>query len=483
MADDVVTDPVPETAPALEGLVSQDRLPQEVVISDAGPCLKHIKVTIDRSVINARFDEKYRDMMLQTPAQVPGFRPGKAPRRIVEKKFHKEIAAEVRNEILMASLEQLAEDNAISPLSPPKLDPATIVIPEEGPLVYEFDIEVRPEFDLPDYRGLKLRRPTRTFTDADRLKEQRRILEPLGQIVPKDGPVNLNDQITVDLALSYDGKSLGNYQEIVLKVEKRLVLADGVANDFGKAMVGAVPGDTRKVAIVLSQEIANPVFRGATIEGEFTIKDVKTTRYPELTPDVLAHFGLRTPEQFQELIDIRLNRYLEYYQRKSARSQIMEQLVGDAKWDIPHDMLRRQAQGVLNRRILEMRSAGISDDQIKARLRVMEQDAIQSTVKSLKEHFVLQKIAELEKIEIEDEAIDEEIEAIAEQTGESPRKVRARMEKEDLMEALATEILERKALDIVLNSAIYEEYPLGDDLESDEDTAMVSTQALPGNAE
>ena len=86
----------------------------------------------------------------------------------------------------MASLEQLAEEHEISPLSPPDLDPTQIEIPEEGPFVYEFDIEVRPEFDLPDYKGLKLRRPVHTFTDADVDDEKRRLLEPYGQLVPKE---------------------------------------------------------------------------------------------------------------------------------------------------------------------------------------------------------------------------------------------------------------------------------------------------------
>ena len=85
---------------------------------------------------------------------------------------------------------------------------------------------------------------------------------------------------------------------------------------------------------------------------------------------------------------------------------------------------------------------------------------LKSTAAALKEHFVLQKIAEVEKIEIEDDDIDAEIERIADQTGESSRKVRARLEKEDLIEALAADLLERKALDLILRSATYEDYEL-----------------------
>ena len=89
-----------------------------------------------------------------------------------------------------------------------------------------------------------------------------------------------------------------------------------------------------------------------------------------------------------------------------------------------------------------------------------EQDVLQSTALALKEHFVLQKIAEVEKIDVDDDDINDEIERIADQNDESPRRVRARLEKEDLLETLAAEIIERKALDLILDSAEYEDVPL-----------------------
>src|ERR1043165_9442509 len=123
-------------------------------------------------------------------------------------------------------------------------------------------------------------------------------------------------------------------------------------------------------------------------------------------------------------------------------------------------MLRRQARKTLARRGMEMKNAGMSEAQIQGRRRVLEQDVLRSTAAALKEHFVLQKIAEVEKLEIEDDDLDAEIERIADQTGESPRKVKARFEKEDLMEALATDLLERKALDLILAAATFEAYEL-----------------------
>jgi trigger factor len=118
---------------------------------------------------------------------------------------------------------------------------------------------------------------------------------------------------------------------------------------------------------------------------------------------------------------------------------------------------------------MEMRSSGMNDEEIAGRRRLLEQDAVRSTAAALKEHFVLQKIAEQEKLEIEDADIDAEIDAIADRTNDSPRKVKARLEREDLIEALATELLERRALELVLQSATYDDYTFNPMKEMDEE--------------
>jgi trigger factor len=454
------------------------KLPQTVEIRDIGPCKKHVKVTVDRAAIETRFDERISELVFSDTSTLNGFRPGKAPRKIIEKRYKKEVYVELKTEVLMASLEQLAEEQQISPLSPPELDPKAINIPETGPFIYEFDIEVRPEFDIPPYKGLKIRRPTHTVTDADVQKEIKAFLEPHGQIIPKESAdgspvtVALDDTITVDLTIRFGDKILNTVKESRIKVEKNLALADGIASDFGARLSGATVGDTRTVDIILTQQIANPALRGKTVQADFKVLDIKTTQMVELTPSLLGFYGVRTREQFEELMRIRLERKLDYSQRQAARSQILAQLAGDAKWDLPQDLLQRQARKTLQRRVMEMKNAGMTDDQINGRARIMQNDAILSTADALKEHFVLQKIAEMEKLEIEDQDIDDEIEEIAERSNETPRKVRARLEKEDLIEAVATELLERKALNLVMINATYEDYEIDP---GDHDDAAVST--------
>jgi trigger factor len=453
------------------------KLNQTVEIHDVGPCKKHIKVTVDRSAIDGLMDAKYSELVVDTP--VSGFRPGKAPRRIIERRFAKDVKEQVRGEVLLQSLEQLAEEHDLSPLSPPAIDPAKLQIPDQGPFVFEFEVEVRPQFELPNYKGLRLRRPVHTFTEEEVHREQRRLLAPYGQIVPKpEGNAQDGDILVVDMVTRFGDRVISQLKEFQIRVDSRLAFKDGVAERFGEQVQGTNPGDSRVIDIKLSDGVAEPGLRGQTVQATLDIKDVKTIRLPELTPEFLRRFGVQTPEQLREALHVALQRRLEYLQRQAAREQVLAHIASAADWELPADLLRRQARKAMSRRIMEMRASGMPEDEIRARQRGLQQDILRSTELALKEHFVLQKLAEVEKLEVKDEDIDDEIERIAIQNDDSPRRVRARLEKDDLMEALAIELLERKALDLVLQHADYEDVPVGQQVPSAGTT--VEEQAVPG---
>jgi trigger factor len=201
-------------------------------------------------------------------------------------------------------------------------------------------------------------------------------------------------------------------------------------------------------------------------------------RLPEINEELLEEFGARSEEQLREMVRVVLERRLEYQQRQSARQQVISLVADSALAELPQDLLMRQARRAMQRKAIELQSAGMTETEINNRLRMMQQDIVRSTTMALKEHFVLQKIAEDEKLEVDDDDVDAEIERIAARSDESPRKVRARLEREDMLESLATELLESKALDLILDNAEFEEVPLAPS--ADEPTTTVEAQAVPG---
>jgi trigger factor len=472
----------PAGATATEAPPEQEapvKLTQNVEIQDTGPCKKHVKVTIDRKDIDARMGDHFSKLVKD--ANVTGFRPGKAPRKLIEKRFHTEVADQVKSEVLLASLEQLGEDHDIAPLSPPQLDPGSIEIPREGPLVYEFDVEVRPQFDLPAYRGLKLKRPVKTYSDADVAEARRRFLRQYGQVAPKDdGKAELGDILVADMTVKHGENVIGSLKETQITVERTLAFKDGMIRRFADQVKGVKSGDTRTLDVELSSAAAGGL-AGQTVKATLEVKDVKTVRLPELTPKFVEEaFGLANAEQLDEMIKAALERNLEHEQRRQARLQVLGHINAASTWELPRDLLERQYHRARARRIMEMRGDGMPDEEIAKQIRLMEQDIHSSTALALKEHFVLQKIAEVEKIEIDEKDIDDEIERIADQSGESPRRVRARLEKEDMMEALMAEMVERKALDLILDAAEWEDVPVDPQGEAEAQLATVDAQAVPG---
>lgn len=451
------------------------KLNLDVTIDTVGPCKKHIEVTIPREDIEVQYSEAFDELVEN--ATVPGFRPGHAPRKLIERRFRKEVADQVKGSLIMASLEQISEENDLSVISEPDLDPTAIELPNEGPMVYEFDVEVRPEFDLPDYKGLTVKRPVRDLGDEDVEKHMSRFLAQFGKLVPKDGPADPEDHIAVDLSFYHDDKLINEAKEQVLQLRPTLRFLDGTIEGFDKLMQGAVAGESRETTLTISPLAASPL-RGSDVRAVFNVKEIKRMELPKLTGEFLDNLGFDAEEDLRDAVRSSLEQRLEYEQRRSARQQVLELIAGSADWELPEDLLRRQANSTLRRQMLEMRRSGYTDQEIRAREAQLQQNSLASTSQSLKELFVLERIAEEEEIEVEPKDIDAEITALASRTSESVRRIRSRLTKENMMDGLATQILERKALDRVLEYATFEDVPY----EEEEDAGQVEAldQAAAG---
>jgi trigger factor len=434
------------------------RLDLNVAIQDAGPCLKKIKITISQEDIESHFNEQYTELVHN--AEVPGFRPGHAPRKLIEKKYRKEVADQVKRKLLMESLEQVGEEHKIEAIGEPKFDISAIEVPESGPMVYEFEVEVSPEFALPNYKGLKISRPTKEFGEADVNRQLKKFLEGYAQLVPKSGPAARDDFAIVDVVFRDGGEEISKASELSLRIQPVLRFRDGTVNNFEKSMVGASAGDVRTVDVVISNEAPNAALRGRTIKAEFTVKDVKRLRLPELDKEFLERVGYTTEEQLRDALHSVLRRRLEYEQRRVARQQLLDQLTSAVQIELPKSLVQRQVQSTLRRKVMELRESGLGEDEIRRRFVELQQNSLTATTQSLREHFVLAKIAEAEELEVTPADVDNQIEVMALQSDESPRRVRARLEKEGLLETLEIQILEQLAVDRALEFAEWENVPL-----------------------
>ena len=276
-----------------EASKAKRKLELDVQIQDVGPCKKHLKVTVPRPEIERQFEESLGNF--QRDAQVPGFRTGRAPRQLVVKRFRKQVADQVKSSLLMASLEQIDEDYQLNPIVQPKLDVGAITLPDDGPMTFEMDVEVRPEFAVAEYKGLKVKRPIKAIRDQDVEARLGRFLERYAQIVPKlEGAARIGDYLTADLTfLKPDGSVLNEVKEIQFRLQPELRFQDGHIPGIGAALEGIKPGEAREIEAKLGSAVADPDLRGKSVNVKIAVNDLKQVRLPEINPEFLKLDRLR----------------------------------------------------------------------------------------------------------------------------------------------------------------------------------------------
>ena len=454
------------------------KLDLDVKIDNKSACERHVTVTIPRADVERYIGNAFNDLMPK--ASVPGFRAGRAPRKLVEVKFRKEITDQIKGSLLVDSMSQLSDDHKLTPISEPDFDPTSIVVPDEGPMTFEFDIEVRPEFDLPKWKGLSIDRPKREFTDADIDNELQKLLARHGKLVPHDGAAKVGDYITASVEFKEGDEVVSKLDEQSIRIRPVLSFRDGKVEGFDKVMKGGKAGDTRTGDAKLSEDAPNEAVRGKTLKAEFKVHDVKTLELPEMTPAFLDELGgFENEVALRAAVRSSLERRLSYEQQQRARQQVLASLTVAANWDLPPGLLKRQADRELQRSVLELRRSGFGEEDIRAHINEIMQNSQASTARSLKEHFILERIAEELKIEDTPEDYETEIELIAAQSGESVRRVRAHLEKRGLMDTLRNQIIERKVIEMILADAKFKDVAY--ELEAPE--AEASDEAAGGEGE
>ncbi|QDT55247.1 Trigger factor [Caulifigura coniformis] len=445
-------------AEAVAPAPGEAKLKLDVEVSPVGPCKKHVRVKIAR----ASLDEVEGSVIdrFAGEAQVPGFRVGHVPLALVKKRFKKELNEQIKQRVLMQSLEQLADEKDLDPINEPKLDLDAIDIPDDGDFEYEFDVEVRPEFDLPKYKGLKIERPVREISEQDIDDHLSRYLEQYGQLTPIEEPARDGDFLTVNIEFAKDGEVVKSLQETSLRVRPTLRFADGEITGFDKLMTGVKAGDVKEATVTVSLEAPTIELRGEKVTAKFEVLDVKRLDTPELNEEFLTRLNVTSEESLRKLIRGNLERQVTYTQRQQTRSQVLGQITESAKWDLPEELVSKQVNNALRREILEMQQAGFTSDEILTRQNELRQKSLTMTRRNLKEHFVLDRIAEEEKLEVTGQEINDEILLMALQSGENPRRVRSRLQKSGVIENLEAQIRERKAVDVILESATFKDVPM-----------------------
>lgn len=450
------TDTTPEQTqetPAVEPLQL------DMTVEETSSCIRQVVVTIPQSEV-ARYMKKQYDEIVPE-AQLPGFRSGRAPRALVEKQFKDRVVEQVKQALLMDSLSQVTDTDKFNAIGEPEFDFNSIKVPDEGDFKYQFTIEVRPDFETPNWKAIDLNKPVENIDDKQIDDALARVLFKFSEFEATEKPAELGDKLLITATFSTeDGKPLGKLEEERVTLASTLSFADATCPDFGEKLVGAKEDDRRTVTIKFAESIEGEM-AGQTAQAEIEVIEVFKSEPPEMTPEFLEELGdFETEEELRNFVRESLEKQADYRTGQVVRKRVTELLTDSVTFELPPNLVRRQTMREIDRKVMELRSNGFDDDMIRSFVNAARQNAQQSTEAALREHFILEQIAEDEGIDATEEEYEKEIEQIAQQSDMPVRRVRARMEKNGQMDALRNQIVEKKVIDRIVEEANVTEQPV-----------------------
>ena len=406
-----------------------------------------LSVEVDEVEFDKALDAAFRRIAKEV--RIPGFRPGKAPRKILEARVGPEAA---RQEALRESLPEYyakaVGEHDVDVIAPPEID---ITAGEaDGPVVFDAVVEVRPRITVPGYGGLRVEVPSPHADEAAVDAQIERLRAQSGELVAVERPAQDGDHVTIDVAGSVDGEPVEGLTADDYLYE---LGSDGVVPELDEHLRGASPGDV----LVFDAEHPDPE-EEATIAFRVLVKDVKEQVLPEVDDEWANEASeFETVDALRADLTTRLAAIKQVQTRMALRDGVIASLVALIEDDVPEPLVEAEVerraddlqhrlshQGASIQQYLE--ATGTTGEALIGQLR-------EQAVEAVKADLGLRAVAEAEQLEASDEEVDAEIAQIAERVGQPVATVRDQLERAEQLSAVRSDLRRRKALEWLVEHA------------------------------
>lgn len=428
-----------------------------VQVEDAGPGAKKVSVEIPRQRIDDEIKKQFGDLRKQ--AALPGFRVGRAPQRLIEKRFATDVKSDVRRSLISESYEQAIKKNELQVLGEPEFDEIDKVqIPDDGgPLKYTFQVEVQPEFTVPDLTQIQVKKPRIEIKDENIDQAMTNLREQQGALVPvEDRGVEEKDYLTADVHVKLDGKEVAKQDDAQLVARPGRI--GGVQiDDLAARLSGLKAGESRTFTVKAPDTHPDENVRGKDLEVAVTLKDLKRLELAEVSEQFLSELGFEKPEELREALREQMQEKIDTDVRQAMREQVARYLLENVAFDLPQKMSAKQVDRVVQRRAMDLMMRGATREQLEANVDLIRTGAGEEAQRELKLFFILQKLAADMNVDVDEEELNGQIAYMAVQRSQRPETMKKEMAQNGQLVQMYIQMREQKALDEVLTKVQVEE--------------------------
>ncbi len=386
----------------------------------------------------------------QKLARIPGFRKGHAPASIIRRQFAEDLKTEVAETLVPRYFRREAEKQGLTPISQPRV--TDLHIHDGEPLRFKASFEVMPEVPVEGYKELRADKPEITVTDEevqqalDSVREQHATYDPVEGRTLADGDY-------AQAGVEGKPKDSENAAEQPVRMDEVLIEIGGknTVQEFSANLRGAGPGEERVFDVTYPEDSQDKRLAGKTLVYTVKIQAIKQKRLPELDDAFAKELGeFENLDQVRKQIRENMEGERRHTAEREAKDKLVAELVRRNDFEVPESLVERQIDVRLERGMRALAAQGMKVEDLKkmdfARLRGGQHDQALADVKA---SLLLERIAELEKVEVSDAEIDQEIQGLARQARQSEAAVRARLEEEGGVERIRARIRSEKTLDLL----------------------------------
>ena len=418
-----------------------------------GDCLYEVKASVPASNEKKQAEKVLDDVVRD--ADVPGFRRGKAPRKLVERRLGKAIRSEVTGKIVDATFKKLIKDKDMKPLALPNVEGLEKEAERATgePLTFSLKFEVLPKVDLGKYRGVKIERPVVIIDDKDVVEAIDGLRERQASFEAYDGAAKDGDQVVIDFSGKIDGEEFngGSAQNYPYILGSKRFFAE-----FEKALVGTKTGKEVTTDVTFPEDYSAKHIAGKTATFTIKIQEVKRKQLPELTDEFAKGMSYESVEDMKQKIADELRQSCEAQSNRVAEQRALDIVVEAGTFELPKTMIDSVTRDVLEdeyRRLLQMR---IPAGDIDARVEDMEKAARETAVRDIKRLLVLNEIGEAEGVEVTEDDFEQELADMSARTGVEMGTVERYMQKANVRSKFESRIFRAKSLAVLMEHVIIE---------------------------
>src|SRR6266550_4692475 len=388
-------------------------------------------------------------------ARIPGYRPGKAPRRVIEAKFRKEIQDELTKKLVSKSYHDAIAEKQLRVVSLTNLE--EVQFGEDKSMRFRATVVTAPEFELPEYKNIRVQLPETKVTELEIDATLERLRDQAADFVDVlERGLQMEDFAVIDFEGSIEGKPVN---EIAPQASKNLhggkkfwlhLAPENFLPTFCEQIVGQKRDETRQITIAFPGDF--PVKELAEKEASYTVtlREIKEKVLPPIDDAFAGKLvSGKTLVDLRQLIEHDLEHEKEHERERAKEGQIMKYLHERIQFELPPALLKNETRRVLGELVQRNRERGIPDEMLKGKEKELIESAASLAGQRLKTNFILHRIAEREKIETSREELDRQIREEAARYNVSVDKMRKELEEHDRLDALAEQILLGKTLDFL----------------------------------